>query len=151
MDPLCGTPCGSAAAQPHVEVAEIKSEPQFSNSWISLNRWFPKPSQDANILAQDEKSAEAGNGRCIPRSFFRSDAGTLGPCDDDAGSLILHNGAALTRQNCSNFFHKVCPMVGVPLVSAQVQKARATGEEPQDTAICSWGLPFIPVRSGQAL
>jgi len=26
MDPLCGTPCGSAAAQPHVEVTEIKPE-----------------------------------------------------------------------------------------------------------------------------
>ena len=30
MDPLCGTPCGSASVQPHVEVAEIKSNSQFS-------------------------------------------------------------------------------------------------------------------------
>ena len=115
MDPLCGTPCGSASVQPYVEVAEIKSNSQFSEPWISLNPCFPILSQDANILAQDEKSTEARNGRCyyVPRPFFWSDAGTVGPCNDDVGSSILHDFAALIDPSCHSFFHNVCPTVGV--------------------------------------
>ena len=117
MDPLCGTPCGSAAAQPHVEVTEIKSNSQFPKPWITVNPSVPILSQNANILAQYEQSAKARNGRCyyVPRPFFWSD-GTVGPCNDDVGSSILHDFAALIDPSCHSFFffHNVCPTVGVP-------------------------------------
>ena len=111
MDPLCGTPCGSAAAQPHVEVTEIKSNSQFPKPWITVNPSVPILSQNANILAQYEQSAEARNGRCyyVPRPFFWSDAGTFGPCNDDVGSSILHDFAALIDPSCHSFFITCVP------------------------------------------